>query len=210
MTRTEIRSSDGSVTPSLQDLDMKLEVVVMPVADVERSTRFYASLGWRLDVTPPGVTQFTPHGSACSLQFGPTLTSAAPGSGKGYLVVSDLLAARAAILAAGIEVGEVFHSTPDGPADGPDPERGSYKTRAWLSDPDGNVWLLQEVTARLPGRVDSATTSFSSVSELAHALRRAASAHGEHEQRPGEAEVDWPEWYAEYLVAEQRGTTLPT
>jgi catechol 2,3-dioxygenase-like lactoylglutathione lyase family enzyme len=210
MSTTEIRSGDATATGNVQDIDMKFEVVIMPVADVERSKRFYGRLGWRLDVTPPGVTQFTPHGSACSLQFGTDLTSAEPGSGKGYLVVSDIQAARAAIVAAGIEVDEIFHRTPDGPAMGPDPERGSYRSLASLRDPDGNLWLLQEVTTRLPGRIDSAVTSFSSVSDLASALRRVAAAHGEHETRTGVADPDWPDWYAEYLVAEQSGTTLPT
>jgi catechol 2,3-dioxygenase-like lactoylglutathione lyase family enzyme len=199
-------SSDASV----QNLDMKLEVVVIPVSDVDRAKEFYGRLGWRLDVTPPSVVQFTPHGSGCSVQFGATLTSAAPGSAKEYLIVSDIEAARAALVAAGIEVGEIFHRGPDGPVSGPDPERRSYGSLASFSDPDGNNWLLQEVTTRLPGRVDAATTSFTSASDLASALRRAALAHGEHEKRIGAADPNWPDWYADYMVAEQAGAEPPS
>jgi predicted enzyme related to lactoylglutathione lyase len=185
-------------------------VMVLPVADVDRAKEFYGRLGWRLDVTPPVVVQFTPHGSACSVQFGATLTSAAPGSGKGYLIVSDIEAARNALVAAGVEVSEIFHVGPGGRVSGPDPERRSYSTRASFSDPDGNNWLLQEVTTRLPGRVEAAETSFGSASDLASAFRRASAAHGEHEKRTGEADPNWPDWYAEYMVAEQAGTQLPT
>jgi catechol 2,3-dioxygenase-like lactoylglutathione lyase family enzyme len=135
-------------------MDMKIEVIVIPVSDVERAKAFYAKLGWRLDQTPLGVVQFTPPGSACSLQFGPTLTSAPPGSGKGYVVVSDIVATRNTLIAAGIEVGEIFHIGPDGPVPGLDPERRTYRSRAVFKDPDGNTWLLQEITSRLPGRVD--------------------------------------------------------
>jgi catechol 2,3-dioxygenase-like lactoylglutathione lyase family enzyme len=193
-------------------VDMKLEVVVIPVSDVERATAFYKKLGWRQDVTPPGsgVVQFTPHGSACSVQFGTKLTSAAPGSAqRTYLIVSDIGAARDAIAIAGIEVGEIFHFGPDGPAGGPDPEHGTYRSFATFSDPDGNTWLLQEITTRLPGRVDAAETSFGSASDLASALRRAETAHGEHEKRTGQRDENWPDWYAEYMVREQSGTELP-
>lgn len=193
-------------------VDMKLEVVVIPVSDVERATAFYKKLGWRQDVTPPGsgVVQFTPHGSACSVQFGTKLTSAAPGSAqRTYLIVSDIGAARDAIATAGIEVGEIFHFGPDGPAGGPDPEHGTYRSFATFSDPDGNTWLLQEITTRLPGRVDAAETSFGSASDLASALRRAETAHGEHEKRTGQRDENWPDWYAEYMVREQSGTELP-
>jgi catechol 2,3-dioxygenase-like lactoylglutathione lyase family enzyme len=194
----------------MQNIDMKLEVVVIAVADVERATEFYRRLGWRQDVTPPGVIQFTPHGSWCSVQFGTTLTDARPGSAKEYLVVSDLAATRAALVAAGVEVSGIFHVTPDGPADGPDPEGRSYRSRASFTDLDGNFWLLQEVTTRLPGRVDAELVdSFGSVTDLAGALRRAAAAHGEHEKRIGEADENWPDWYAAYMVAEQAGTDLP-
>jgi catechol 2,3-dioxygenase-like lactoylglutathione lyase family enzyme len=188
---------------------MKLEVVVIPVSDVDRAKEFYKKLGWRLDVTPPTVVQFTPPGSWCSVQFGKTLTSAAPGSAKSYLIVSDIVVARNQLVAAGIEVGEFFHFGPEGRGDGLDPDHRSYRSRASFSDPDGNVWLLQEVTARLPGRVDSGVTSFSSANDLASALRRAATAHGEHEKRIGAADPNWPDWYAEYMVREQTGEELP-
>jgi catechol 2,3-dioxygenase-like lactoylglutathione lyase family enzyme len=183
--------------------DMKIEVVVIGVSDVDRSKEFYGRLGWRLDVTPPGVVQLTPHGSATSLQFGPALTA------KGYIVVSDIEATRKELIEAGVEVGELFHSGPDGPESGPDPEHRSYRTRATLDDPDGNTWLLQEVTTRLPGRVDPGPTAYTSESDLAGAMRRAAAAHGEHEKRTGEEDANWPDWYAKYMVAEQTGSDLP-
>jgi catechol 2,3-dioxygenase-like lactoylglutathione lyase family enzyme len=188
---------------------MKIEVVVIPVADVERAKAFYGRLGWRLDVTPPGVVQLTPSGSWCSVQFGPDLTAAAPGSAKGYLVVSDIVATRDALVAAGVEVSEIFHRGPDGPVDGLDPERRSYFSRASFADPDGNSWLLQEVTSRLPGRVDSGITTYSSANDLADAMRRAAAAHGEHEKRIGAADPNWPDWYASYMVSEQSGAEPP-
>jgi len=197
----------GAASPA--GVDMKIEVIVIPVSDVERAKDFYQKLGWRLDQTPPGVVQFTPHGSGCSVQFGTKLTSAAPGSGKGYLIVSDIEAARDALVAAGMNVGEIFHLGPDGPVSGPDSEHRTYRSRASFSDPDGNGWLLQEVTTRLPGRIDPGTTSFGSASDLASALRRAAAAHGKHEKRIGEADPNWPDWYAEYMVREQTGEELP-
>jgi catechol 2,3-dioxygenase-like lactoylglutathione lyase family enzyme len=209
MSTTDVRSDDAGGTASVKDLDTKLEVMVVPVSDVGRAKEFYQRLGWRLDVTPPGVVQLTPHGSGCSVQFGPTLTSAAPGSAKGYLIVSDIEAARNALVGAGVDVSEFFHLGPDGPASGLDPERRTYRSQASFSDPDGNTWLLQEITTRLPGRVDAAATSFGSASDLASAMRRAAVAHGEHEKRIGEADANWPDWYAEYMVAEQSGTELP-
>jgi catechol 2,3-dioxygenase-like lactoylglutathione lyase family enzyme len=164
-------------------MDMKLEVVVIPVADVDRGREFYKKIGWRLDVTPPFVVQLTPPGSWCSVQFGKNFTSAAPGSGMGYLIVSDVVAARDQLVAAGVEVSEFVHLGPSGLVSGLDPERRSYYSRASFRDPDGNLWLLQEVTTRLPGRVDSGLTSYSSASDLASALRRAAAAHGQHEKR---------------------------
>jgi catechol 2,3-dioxygenase-like lactoylglutathione lyase family enzyme len=194
-------------------VDQKLEVMVIPVSDVDRATDFYLRLGWRQDVTPPGsgIVQVTPHGSACSVQFGAPLTSAAPGSAKGYLVVSDIVAARDALVAGGADVGEVFHLGPDGPVSGPDPERRSYFSRATFGDPDGNEWLMQEVTTRLPGRVDATETSFGSTSDLANAMRRASVAHGEHEKRNGgQRDENWPDWYAAYMAAEQSGAELPT
>lgn len=207
------RNSDGISDVGVAPVDMKLEVVVIPVTDVERAEEFYRKLGWRQDATPPGsgVFQFTPHGSACSVQFGKNLTSAAPGSAqRTYLIVSDIQAAREKLVAAGIEVSEVFHLGPNGPIGGPDPGHGTYRSLALFSDPDGNSWLLQEITNRLPGRVDSGATSFGSASDLASAFRRAEAAHGEHEKRTGERDARWPDWYAAYMVAEQAGTALPT
>lgn len=191
-------------------MDMKLEVMVVPVSDVDKAKDFYARLGWRLDVTPPSVVQFTPHGSWCSVQFGANLTSAAPGSAKGYLIVSDIEAVRDELVAAGIEASEVYHLGPDGRVPGPAPDHRSYGSWVSFSDSDGNSWQLQEVSTRLPGRVDSAATSFGSASDLAGAMRRASAAHGEHEKRIGEADANWPDWYAGYMVAEQAGTELPT
>ena len=192
--------------------DMKLEVVVIPVSDVDRAKDFYGRLGWRLDVTPPGVVQFTPPGSGCSVQFGANLTTAAPGSAQSnYLIVDDLEATRDELLAAGIELGEFWHIGPEGRVSGLDPERRSYFSRADLSDPDGNTWWLQEITTRLPGRLDAAAgTTFSSIADLASALRRAEAAHGEHEKRTGQRDEDWPSWYAEYMIKEQSGEELPT
>ncbi len=209
----EIRSNETTSDTKVATVDMKLEVVVIPVSDVERAEQFYRKLGWRQDVTPPGsgVFQFTPHGSACSIQFGGNLTSAAPGSAqRTYLIVSDIEAARKALTDAGIDVSEIFHLGPNGFLGGPDPERGTYRSLATFNDPDGNSWLLQEITARLPGRVDSGMTSFGSTSDLESALRRAEAAHGEHEKRTGQRDANWPEWYAAYMAAEQAGTELPT
>ena len=208
----EVRSNEASNT-GVKTVDMKLEVIVIPVSDAERAEQFYRKLGWRQDVTPPGsgVFQFTPHGSACSVQFGKTLTSAAPGSvQRTYLIVSDVEAARNALVAAGIEVIEIFHLGPNGPVRCPDPEHGTYRSLASFSDPDGNSWLLQEITTRLPGRIDTGVTSFGSASDLANALRRAEAAHGQHEKRTGQRDANWPDWYAEYMAAEQSGTELPT
>ena len=209
MSTTEVRSSDATSDAGVARVDMKLEVVVIPVSDVDRAKEFYSRLGWREDLTPPGVVQFTPQGSAASVLFGQNLTSAIPGSAMGFLIVSDIVAARDAIVAAGIEVSEVFHLGTDGPVSGPDPEHRSYFSRATFSDPDGNSWLLQEVTTRLPGRIDSGVTSFGSASDLASAFRRAEAAHGEHEKRTGQRDENWPDWYAEYMAAEQAGTELP-
>jgi catechol 2,3-dioxygenase-like lactoylglutathione lyase family enzyme len=210
MSTIEDRTSASSGMARDGSVDMKLEVITIPVSDVERAREFYTRLRWRLDVTPPFVVQFTPPGSACSVQFGPDRTSAAPGSAqRTYLIVADIEAARDQLVAAGVEVSEVFHLGPDGPVSGPDPEHGSYRSFVSFSDPDGNSWLFQEITTRLPGRVDAAATSFGSASDLADAMRRAAIAHGEHEKRIGAADENWPAWYAEYMVAEQAGTELP-
>jgi catechol 2,3-dioxygenase-like lactoylglutathione lyase family enzyme len=204
-------------------VDLKLEVVVIPVADVDRAKDFYGGLGWRLDADFAfdngfRVVQFTPPGSPASLQFGADMTSAAPGSVQNvYLIVTDIEAARAALAARGVEVSDVFHPSAPGDQFRPDANghlggrsADSYSSFASFSDPDGNTWLLQEVTTRLPGRIDSSETSFASVGDLADAMRRASVAHGEHEKRIGAADPDWPGWYAAYMVAEQAGTELPT
>jgi catechol 2,3-dioxygenase-like lactoylglutathione lyase family enzyme len=202
-----------------QSHDFKLEVVVLPVSDADRSKRFYTSLGWRLDAdfSAEGgfrVVQFTPPGSPCSVHFGSGLTSARPGSAQGmYLVVSDIEAARAELVGRGATVSEVFHrGGPGKPTiSGRHPEGASYSSFATFSDPDGNTWLLQEITSRFPGRVDASGATFTSAAELTSALKRAAAAHGEHEKRtPGQKHDDWPEWYAAYMLAEQTGKPLPT
>jgi catechol 2,3-dioxygenase-like lactoylglutathione lyase family enzyme len=210
MSTNAVRSFDTGVAA----VDMKVEVIVIPVSDVDRAKEFYGRLGWRLDAdfrfdNGFRVVQITPHGSGCSVQFGKGLTSAAPGSAKGYLIVSDIVGARDKLIDVGIDVSEIFHIGTAGPVSGPDPGHRSYYTRASFNDPDGNNWLLQEVTTRLPGRIDSGATTFGSVSDLASALRRAAAAHGEHEKRIGAADPNWPDWYAAYMVAEQAGTELP-
>jgi catechol 2,3-dioxygenase-like lactoylglutathione lyase family enzyme len=210
----------SSVQPSA---DMKLEVIVIPVSDVDRAKSFYASMGWRLDADVAAgddfrLIQFTPPGSGCSVQFGTNLTSAAPGSAQGlYLIVSDIAATHGELVASGVGVGELFHEGAPGArfhdagrVSGPSPDGSSYGSFASFSDPDGNGWILQEVTSRLPGRVDPTATSFASAGDLAEALRRAAAAHGEHEARTGKADPDWPDWYAEYMVREQAGEELPT
>ena len=208
-------------------VDMRLEVVVLPVSDVDRAKEFYERLGWRLDVdvaTGDGVRliQLTPPGSGCSVQFGTNLTPAAPGSlQSNYLIVSDVDTARVRLADSGVDVSHVFHcdtglacrfggAVAPGRVDGRGPDDGSYSSFASFSDPDGNSWLLQEVTTRLPGRVASAPTAFSSMADLSRALQRAAAAHGEHEARTGQADPDWPTWYADYMVREQAGEELPT
>jgi catechol 2,3-dioxygenase-like lactoylglutathione lyase family enzyme len=193
-------------------VDMKLEVVVIPVADTDRAQKFYSSLGWRQDVTPPGsgIFQFTPPGSGCSVQFGAGRTSAAPGSAQGlWLIVSDIQGALDKLTAAGAKADEVFHFGATGKVSGVDPGRNSYNSFAAFRDPDGNQWLFQEITTRLPGRIDSKETSFGSASDLAAAMRRAEKAHGEHEKRTGKRDEQWADWYAEYMAAEQSGAKLP-
>jgi catechol 2,3-dioxygenase-like lactoylglutathione lyase family enzyme len=210
--------SASDVASSTRVTDMKLEVVVIPVSDVERAKRFYGDLGWRLDAdfaVGEGfhAVQFTPPGSPSSVHFGRGITSAEPGSARGlYLVVSDIMAARAELIGRGVEVSNVFHRAgPGKPAvEGPDPERRSYFSYANFSDPDGNEWLLQEVTTRFPGRIDTNVTSYASEADLAAAMRRAFEAHGEHEKlNGGQRDENWPDWYAEYMVAEQVGKPLP-
>lgn len=209
-------------------LDMKLEVIVIPVSDVDRAKKFYTNLGWRLDAEFGAgddfrIMQFTPPGSGCSVIFGKNITAAAPGSAQGlYLIVSDLAAVREELLRRGVEVSEVFHSAgevytgTDEPylfgrhrVSGPDPNHGSYRSFASFHDPDGNGWIFQEITTRLPGRLDPAATTFASVNDLASALRRAEAAHGVHEKQLGHRDEEWPDWYAAYMAAEQAGTELP-
>jgi catechol 2,3-dioxygenase-like lactoylglutathione lyase family enzyme len=223
MSTNAVRRIDTSVAP----VDMKFEIVVIPVSDVDRAKEFYAKLGWRLDADYDNgkdfrIIQFTPPGSGCSVIFGRNVTAAAPGSAQGlYLVVSDIEAARKALLNRGVQISEVFHN--DGVyagtdeaylfgrvrVSGRDPEHRSYRSFASFRDPDGNGWLFQEITARLAGRIDPAATTFASTNDLASAMRRASAAHGEHEKRIGQADPNWPDWYAGYMAAEQAGTELP-
>jgi catechol 2,3-dioxygenase-like lactoylglutathione lyase family enzyme len=221
MSTNVVRSIDTSVAR----VDLKFEAVVIPVSDVDRAKEFYKRLGWRLDAdfrfdNGFRVVQFTPPGSGCSVQFGANITSALPGSAQGlYLVVSNIEAARDDLAARAAEVSDVFHAgtpgaqfQPDGTpgrVSGPAPDHATYGSFATFRDPDGNGWLLQEITNRLPGRIDSGETTFASVVDLANALRRAETAHGDHEKRTGAADPNWPDWYAAYMVAEQAGTELP-
>jgi len=214
--------------PKAPIVDMKLEVIVVPVSDVDRAKAFYANLGWRLDADFAGegwrVVQFTPPGSASSVIFGKNITAAVPGTAQGlYLIVSDIKAARDELLARGVQISGIFHggdvhTGSDEPfllgrlrQSGLDPEHTTYRSYASFGDPDGNGWLLQEVTARLPGRVDANSTTFTSSAELASAMRRASAAHGEHEKRNGgQYDANWPAWYADYMVREQAGKELPS
>jgi catechol 2,3-dioxygenase-like lactoylglutathione lyase family enzyme len=217
MTSTAVRSQSTTADTRVGQVDLKLEVITIPVSDVDRAKEFYESLGWRLDADfsngDDRAIQFTPPGSQGSIHFGKPSQSA-PGSAQGlFLVVSDIQAARDELVRRGVQVSEVFHfAKGPGPfgglVGGPAPDRGSYASYAAFSDPDGNGWLLQEVTTRFPGRVAGDTT-YASVADLAQALRRAEAAHGEHEKRTGERDADWPSWYAEYLVHEQSGEPLP-
>jgi len=213
-------------TPKAPTVDMKFEIAVIPVSDVDRAKEFYSNLGWRLDADFAGpddyrVIQFTPPGSSASVIFGKNVTAAAPGSAQGlYLVVSDIEAARKDLIDRGVKVSAIFHGGDthvgrDEPylfgrqrVSGPDPARGTYRSFASFNDPDGNGWLFQEVTARLPGRVDTGDATFHSSTELAAALRRASAAHGEHEKRIGKHDDNWPDWYADYMVREQTGKQL--
>jgi catechol 2,3-dioxygenase-like lactoylglutathione lyase family enzyme len=223
MSTNAVQSIDTKAAP----VDMKFEIVVIPVSDASRAKEFYSKLGWRLDADFDDgkgyrVIQFTPPGSGCSVIFGKNVTPAAPGSAQGlYLIVSDIAAARKALLERGIQISEVFHNAGvyagtdetylfgSVRVSGPDIEHRSYRSFASFKDPDGNGWLFQEITQRLPGRIDSAATSFASANDLANAMRRAEAAHGEHEKRTGERDANWPDWYAKYMVAEQAGTELP-
>jgi catechol 2,3-dioxygenase-like lactoylglutathione lyase family enzyme len=223
MSPDEVRSNDATRAR----IDMKFEIVVIPVSDVDRAKEFYGRLGWRLDADYDNgsdfrVIQFTPPGSRCSVIFGRNVTDAAPGSAQGlYLIVSDIAAVREQLLGLGVKVSEVFHN--EGVyagtdnhylfgrlrVSGPDPEHRSYRSFASFHDPDGNGWLFQEITTRLAGRVVGHTT-YTSANDLASALRRAAAAHGEHKKRTGgQHDENWPDWYAEYMVRELAGEKLP-
>jgi catechol 2,3-dioxygenase-like lactoylglutathione lyase family enzyme len=223
----EVQTADASQA-NVARVDMKFEIVVIPVSDVDRAKEFYSSLGWRLDADYDSgkdfrVIQFTPPGSGCSVIFGKNVTAAAPGSAQGlYLIVTDIVAARNNLLRRGVKVSEVFHGAgdtyagPDEPylfgrirVNGPDAEHRSYRSFASFSDPDGNGWLFQEITTRLPGRIDATETAFASATDLASAFRRAEAAHGEHEKRTGQRDANWADWYAAYMVAEQHGKELP-
>jgi catechol 2,3-dioxygenase-like lactoylglutathione lyase family enzyme len=223
MSTNAVRSIDTKAAPA----DMKFEIVVIPVSDVDRAKEFYARLGWRLDADYDNgkdfrIIQFTPPGSACSVIFGKNVTPAAPGSAQGlYLIVSDIEAARKQMIERGVQISEVFHNEgvyagTDEPylfgrvrVSGEDPGHQSYRSFASFRDPDGNGWLFQEITTRLAGRIDPAITTFASANDLAGAMRRAEAAHGEHEKRTGQRDANWPDWYAAYMVAEQAGSELP-
>ena len=224
----EVHSDSTATDAGVAGIDMKFEIVVLPVSDVDRAKKFYQSLGWRLDAEYDSgkdfrIMQFTPPGSGCSVIFGKNITAAAPGSDQGvYLIVSDIGAAREELLSRGVAISEVFHDEAGRYAgteepylfgrhrvSGADPDHRSYRSFASFHDPDGNGWLLQEVTTRLPGRIDSTTTNFASANDLASALRRAEAAHGQHEKRIGQRDENWPAWSAAYMVAEQAGTELP-
>jgi catechol 2,3-dioxygenase-like lactoylglutathione lyase family enzyme len=225
---SEIQASDAATAAHPAKVDMKFEIVVIPVSDIDRAKDFYSRLGWRLDADYDNgndfrIIQFTPPGSACSVIFGKNITAAAPGAAQGlYLVVADIEVARQDLHRRGVAVSEAFHGAgdayagPDEPylfgrirVEGPDPERRSYRSFASFTDPDGNGWLFQELTARLPGRIDATATTFASANDLASAFRRAAAAHGEHEKRTGQPDANWPEWYAAYMAAEQSGEEFP-
>ena len=219
MSTTVVGSQDATRDARVGKVDLKLEVITIPVSDVDRAKTFYESLGWRLDAdfntADDHVVQFTPPGSPCSIHFGTNLTTAAPGSAQGLLIVSDIKAAREELVRRGVEASEVFHLPGFNRVDralrlsGPSPDRPSYGSFLSFKDPDGNEWLLQQITTRLPGRIDPGAISFGSAGDLASAFRRAEAAHGEHEKHTGQRDADWPTWYAAYMVAEQSGAELP-
>ncbi len=222
MSTTATRSDDATMDARAGKVAMKLEVLVIPVSDVGRAAGFYRKLGWRVDADivkgASRLLQVTPPGSPCSIIFGTGITPSAPGSAQFlHLVVSDIEAAREELVRTGVDASEVFHDAgggynrfdPAARASGPDPQRRSYASFATFRDPDGNGWVLQEITTRFPGRIDSNATTFASAAYLANAMRRAEAAHGEHEKRTGQRDANWPEWYAAYMVAEQAGKELP-
>jgi len=195
-------------------IDMKLDVQIIAVSDVDRSKAFYEQLGWRLDedVAPMDglrIVQFTPPGSGTSVDFGEGITTAAPGSAEATLVVTDIEAAREVLVDRGIDVSEIWHGPPfpvEARQPGPDPDRASYGSFFSFTDPDGNIWITQEVTTRRPGRIDAGETGYVSAADLQAALLRAEAAHRER----GGQDEDWAAWYASYMVAEQAGTDLPS
>jgi len=217
MSSMQTSTERATRTRSAGMVDLKLEVVVIPVSDVDRAKRFYGSLGWRLDADFAfdngfRVVQLTPPGSGCSVQFGSKMTSAAPGSAQGnYLIASDIRAARDELAARGAKVSEVFHAAtpgaqfqPDGTSGrvgGPAPDHATYSSFATFSDPDGNGWLIQEITTRLPGR----GLSNMDVATLTELLREAEKHHGEYE--PTAPKHHWSGWYGAYIVARQQGRT---
>lgn len=217
MSQTAISNKYEKHDGAAARVDMKLEVDVIPVSDVERCKQFYQLLGWRLDADDAPtknvrIVQFTPPGSGCSVTFGKGLTGAAPGSAAAGLIVSDIEAAHDELIRRGIAASEIWHGAPfplEARLPGPDPKRLSYGSFFAFSDPDGNTWMVQEVTTRQPGRIDPAATAFASANDLASAMRRAAAAHDEHEKRNGQHDTNWPDWYAAYMAAEQAGTKPP-
>ena len=224
MSATEMHSPNA--TADVGKVDVRLEIQVIPVSDVDRAKEFYERMGWRLDddVAPLDglrIVQFTPPGSPASITFGTGLTTAAPGSAVGGLIVSDIVAAHGELADRGIDASDIWHGPPfpvEARQPGPDPDRTSYGSFCSVTDPDGNLWLVQEVTTRLPGRVDAADAAFASAANLASALQRAEAAHVAHQKRTGRSHLlhrsgedeNWPAWYAAYMVAEQAGTDLPT
>ena len=224
MSATENSSTSRDAT--VAQVDLKLEIQVIPVSDVDRAKAFYERLGWRLDddVAPMDglrIVQFTPPGSPTSITFGRGLTTAAPGSAEGGLTVSDIQAAHDELASRGIDVSDIWHGPPfpvEARQPGPDPDRNSYGSFVYFTDPDSNTWLVQEVTTRLPGRMNTTETGYVSTADLEGALRRAEAAHREHAKRTGKAHLfhrsdqdeHWLTWYATYMTAEQAGTDLPT
>ena len=224
MSATEAHPTSGDA--SVGRVDMKLEVDIIPVSDVDRSKEFYERLGWRLDADDAPmdglrIVHFTPPGSGTSVTFGVGLTTAAPGSAEAGLIVSDIEAAYDELASRGIDVSDIWHGPPfpvEAREPGPDPERTSYGSFVYFTDPDGNTWLVQEVTTRLPGRMNATETGYVSTGDLESALRRAEGAHREHEKRGGRSHLfhrsgqdeGWLAWYAGYMVAEQAGTDLPS
>ena len=224
MSATEVHNTGRQ--PAAGTVDMHLEVHLIPVSDVDRAKEFYQRLGWRLDADDAPldglrIVQFTPPGSGTSVTFGTGISTAAPGSAGGGLIVSDIEAAHDELVGRGIDASEIWHGPPfpvEARQPGPDPDRTSYGSFCSFTDPDGNTWLVQEVTTRLPGRVNEAATAFASTADLANALRRADVGHAEHHKRTERShlfhrsgqEENWPAWYAAYMVAEQTGTDLPS